>query len=85
MGMGVPLPLLTVLEALFLPLGCLSSLEGFFIMSSCILFSLVWFPFLEMCSFLKRKLSGRESGAKGTWGQLGGVREGKLWLGVFYE
>lgn len=31
MGMGVLLTLLTVLEALLLPFGCLSSLEGFYL------------------------------------------------------
>lgn len=31
MGMGVPLTLLTVLQALFLPFGCLSRLECFYL------------------------------------------------------
>lgn len=37
-----------------------------------------------MCSFLKRKLIGSESGVKGRLGKLGGVEGGETVVAVYF-
>ena len=54
-----------------------------FALAYCILFCLVWLSSLGYLLFSEKKWKGRKSGEERLWGELGGMEETEIVIGMY--